>query len=420
MYLPYGKTALKISGENAAVLHAPIEKSMEADGRTIVERAMAKPIGSPRLEELSRDKKTCVIIISDHTRPVPSRDILPPMLEAVRRGNPDIEITLLVATGAHRATTSQELEAKLGADIYNSEKIVVHDCDNNNVEIGILPSGAPLMIDRIAAEAELLIAEGFIEPHFFAGFSGGRKSVLPGICDRKTVLGNHCSSFIDSPFARTGILDGNPIHADMAAAAEMAGLKYIVNVIIDSGKNTIAAFAGDANKAHEAGTNYLSERCVVYAEPADIVVTTNGGAPLDQNIYQCVKGMTAGEAAAAPDGIIILAAECADGKGGEQFYLDLKECESPSQLYDEFISRPQSETVSDQWQSQILCRILAKHKVIMVTRPELESTVREMKMDYAAAIEDAMAKAKREKGENAKVCIIPDGVSVIVKNKGYF
>ena len=275
------------------------------------------------------------------------------------------------------------------------------------------------MIDRIAAEAELLIAEGFIEPHFFAGFSGGRKSVLPGICDRKTVLGNHCSSFIDSPFARTGILDGNPIHADMAAAAEMAGLKYIVNVIIDSGKNTIAAFAGDANKAHEAGTKYLSERCVVYAEPADIVVTTNGGAPLDQNIYQCVKGMTAGEAAAAPDGIIILAAECADGKGGEQFYLDLKECESPSQLYDEFISRPQSETVSDQWQSQILCRILAKHKVIMVTRPELESTVREMKMDYAAAIEDAMAKAKREKGENAKVCIIPDGVSVIVKNKGY-
>lgn len=415
MKLPYGKTALKINQDKAAVLHASVEKSMEADGRAIVERAMANPIGSPCLEELSRDKKSCVIIISDHTRPVPSRDILPPMLEAVRRGNPDIEITLLVATGAHRETTGEELIEKLGNEIYQTENIVVHDCDNNNVNIGVLPSGAPLMIDRIAAEAELLIAEGFIEPHFFAGFSGGRKSVLPGICDRKTVLGNHCSSFIDSPFARTGILEGNPIHRDMVAAAEMAGLKYIVNVIIDSSKNTIAAFAGDAKKAHEAGTRYLMEKCTIYTQPADIVVTTNGGAPLDQNIYQCVKGMTAGEAAAAPDGIIILAAECADGKGGEQFYRDMKECETPSQLYEEFMFRSQSETVSDQWQSQILCRILAKHRVIMVTRPELESTVREMKMDYATTIQAAMDAAKKQKGENARVCIIPDGVSVIVK-----
>lgn len=418
MNLPYGKGTLQINQDNAVVLHGTIGKSIEADGRSIVEYAMANPIGSPRLEELSKDKQSCVIIISDHTRPVPSRDILPHMLDALRRGNPNMEITLLVATGAHRETKREELIEKLGQEIYDNENIVVHDCDSNNINIGVLPSGAPLMIDKIAAEADLLIAEGFIEPHFFAGFSGGRKSVLPGICDRKTVLGNHCSSFIDSPFARTGILEGNPIHTDMVAAARMAGLRYIVNVIIDSDKNTIAAFAGDAVAAHEAGVSWLSERCEVYTRPADIVITTNGGAPLDQNIYQCVKGMTAGEAAASPNGIIILAAECADGKGGEQFYKDLKECESPSQLYREFMARPQEQTVSDQWQSQILCRILEKHRVIMVTRPELESTVREMKMDYAATVEEALKEAKKHKGENAQVCIIPDGVSVIVRTNG--
>ena len=154
---------------------------------------------------------------SDHTRPVPSRDILPNMLRELKEGNPNIAVTLLVATGFHRPTSSKELEEKLGREIMEQCKIVVHDCRDpeRNVKIGTLPSGAPCVIDKIAVETDLLIAEGFIEPHFFAGFSGGRKSVLPGIADQVTVLGNHCSRFIDSPFARTGILDGNPIHSDM-------------------------------------------------------------------------------------------------------------------------------------------------------------------------------------------------------------
>lgn len=272
----------------------------------------------------------------------------------------------------------------------------------------------PLMIDKLAVDAELLIAEGFIEPHFFAGFSGGRKSVLPGICHRKTVLGNHCSEFIHSPYARTGVLENNPIHRDMVAAANMAKLRYVVNVVLDSEKNIVAAFAGDAEKAHEAGAAYLKESCVVKVKPADIVVTSNGGAPLDQNIYQCVKGMTAGEAAASPGGVIILAAECADGIGGEQFYKDLNGCRCPAQLYDEFMSRGPQETEQDQWQSQILCRILKDHTVIMVTRPELENVVKDMKMEYAPSIDDALIRARSIKGETASVCIIPDGVSVMV------
>ena len=151
---------------------------------------------------------------------MPSRHILPFLLAELREGNPDIEITLLVATGFHRPSSAGELEAKLGSEIYHRERIVIHDSRDagSNVDVGVLPSGARCVIDRTAADAELLVAEGFIEPHFFAGFSGGRKSVLPGICDQVTVLGNHCSQFIASPCARTGVLEGNPLHRDMLEA----------------------------------------------------------------------------------------------------------------------------------------------------------------------------------------------------------
>jgi len=340
--LPYGKTGISFEVGNATVLESEIHNlRAECDGAELVRRAMAQPIGSPCLSELARGKSTCTLIISDHTRPVPSKDILPEMLRQLRQGSPDIRITLLVATGCHRDTTKSELIAKLGHEIVGSERIVVHDCadPDANVQIGILPSGAPLVIDRLAAETELLVAEGFIEPHFFAGFSGGRKSVLPGVCDRITVLGNHCGSFIAHPNARTGILEGNPIHEDMVAAALMANLRYIVNVVIDGDKRTCAAFAGDPLQAHSAGCEFLTRYCRGTAEPADIVITTNGGAPLDQNLYQCVKCMTAAEAAAKDGGVIIVAVECADGIGGEGFYRSLRDCESPARLYAEMAAR---------------------------------------------------------------------------------
>ena len=386
-----------------------------ADGQEIVRAAMAQPINSPTLRELAIGKKTCTIIISDHTRPVPSKDILPPMLEELREGNPEIDITLLVATGFHRLTTMDEIERKVGTDIACHEKIVVHDCQRNNVRVGTLPSGAPLIIDRLAAETDLLVAEGFIEPHFFAGFSGGRKSVLPGICDRVTVLGNHCSKFIDSPNARTGVLEGNPIHQDMVAAARIAKLAYIVNVVIDENKETVAAFAGDFEAAHLDGTAFLRKYCGVKAMPADVSITTNGGAPLDQNIYQCVKSMTAAEATTRPGGVIILCAECADGTGGEGFYHSLRDCESAEQLYEQFMQTPQSETVPDQWESQILARILKNHPVIVVTNPSLETTVKEMKMQYAPTVEQAFQMACTQVDSAPDVTVIPNGIGVIVE-----
>ena len=416
--IPYGKSHLAFDLPYDGLLTSRIEElHSEKTGRQLVEQAMAAPIGSSRLEQLAAGKKTCTIIISDHTRPVPSRDILPPMLEALRKGNPDIQVTLLVATGFHRPTTTAELESKLGPEIAGNEKIVVHDAfdPDSNVEIGVLPSGAALVIDRAAVETELLISEGFIEPHFFAGFSGGRKSVLPGVCDKTTVLGNHCGAFIASPYARTGILEGNPLHRDMVAAAELAKLQFIVNVVINEEKQTVAAFAGDFRQAHEAGVAFLRPYCEVKAIPADIVVTSNGGAPLDQNIYQSVKGLTAAEASAKEGAVLIMCAQLADGTGGEGFYTSLRDCESPAAHFAQCTATPQDQTIPDQWESQILARILMKHRVIFVSRPEMEQTLREMKLEYAPDLATAMAMARADKGENATVTLIPNGISVMVK-----
>lgn len=417
LHIPYGKTFIDFDAGDACVLCSSVATlKAERTGGDIVREAMAQPIDSPRLSELATGRKNCVIIISDHTRPVPSRDIIPNMLDELYAGNPEIEVTLLVATGFHRPTGKAELEAKLGRELMERCRIVVHDCRSveDNVQIGVLPSGAPLVIDRLAAETELLIAEGFIEPHFFAGFSGGRKSVLPGVCDQVTVLGNHCSAFIDSPFARTGILDGNPIHKDMLAAARMAKLAYIVNVVIDEDKKTVAAFAGDCISAHRRGCDFLLDYCKVKASPADIVITSNGGAPLDQNIYQCVKCMTAAEATCAEGGVIIICAECADGHGGEGFFKSLSECTDAAALYAEQMATPQDKTVPDQWESQILARILIKHRVIFVTRPEMRQTVEAMKMSYAASLDDAVALA--HSWGKQSMTVIPNGISVIVRD----
>ena len=222
---PYGKDKLAHcfkEDELAGVLTSAIgEYTPEYDAQTLVRNALAAPVNAPSLAELAKGKKNIVIIASDHTRPVPSKLIMPAMLEQIRKGNPDAHITILIATGCHRETTKQELVAKFGEQIVANEEIYIHDCDEREKlrSIGTLPSGGECEINTIALDADLLVAEGFIEPHFFAGFSGGRKSVLPGIAGRTTVLANHCSEFIDAPNARTGMLEHNPIHEDMLWAA---------------------------------------------------------------------------------------------------------------------------------------------------------------------------------------------------------
>ena len=422
--LPFGKEKIKfeLPEEQVAgvlVSHAHEYKAPKSEAELVAD-ALANPIGSPKLSELAKGKKNCVIISSDHTRPVPSHIIMPQLLAELRKGNPDIDITILIATGMHRATTKEELIDKYGREIAEHEKFFIHVSRNDEdmVSIGTLPSGGDCRINKIAANADLLISEGFIEPHFFAGMSGGRKSVLPGIASKVTVLANHCSEFINSPNARTGILQGNPIHEDMLYAAKAAKLAFICNVVIDADKKVIAAFAGDREKAHYAGADFEMKLAGVKPVPADIVITTNGGYPLDQNIYQSVKGMTAAEATCKEGGVIIDVSSCSDGHGGEDFYNNLKNAESIQKAMDEILARGRNETVFDQWEAQILMRMLLKFTIIMVTEAP-QQMVEDMHMKYAASIDDALAMAKdvlAKKGiADPKITVIPDGVSVIVK-----
>ena len=417
---PYGKTHLTYDFDEVKVLTSSIEEYDPGKSESqLVAEAMADPVGGIKLQELVKDKQNIVIIASDHTRPVPSKVIMPPMLAAIREGNPDADITILISTGCHRETTKEELIAKFGEEIVEKEKIVIHDCDDteNLVNIGTLPSGGQCIVNRIAVEADLLLAEGFIEPHFFAGFSGGRKSVLPGIAARETVLANHCSEFIDHPCARTGILEGNPIHADMLWAAKQAKLRYVVNVVLNGEKQVIYAVAGELEAAHKKGTDFLSSLCGVETEPADIVISTNGGYPLDQNVYQAVKGMTAAEAAVKEGGVIIMLADSSDGLGGDHFYHQLADEKDINKTMDLFLSRGRNETVPDQWQSQIFIRILQKATVIYISNMD-DAIVEAMHMIPANDLTDAMEKAKElVKKEKPGITAIPDGVAVMVKGK---
>jgi nickel-dependent lactate racemase len=239
--------------------------------------------------------------------------------------------------------------------------------------------------------------------------------VLPGISSYKTILADHCSEFINSPKARPGILEGNPIHKDMLYAAKTAGLKFIINVVLNGDKEIIASFAGDLEQAHATGTEFLSSFARVKRIDCDITVVTNGGYPLDQNIYQAVKGMTSAEATNKESGVIIMVAGLADGAGGEGFYNNLAQSKNPRAFLDHVAKIDRAHTVPDQWESQVLARILDHHHVIVVSdlvKPEL---VTNMHMELARSFDEALRRAYELKGRAARVAVIPDGLAVIVQ-----
>lgn len=387
--------------------------------KDLVEQSLDNPIGSPSLEELATGKKNIVIISSDHTRPVPSHIITPILLRRLRSVAPEARIRILVATGFHRPSTHAELVAKYGEEIVANEEIVMHksQVDEDMVKIGKLPSGGDLIINKVAEEADLLISEGFIESHFFAGFSGGRKSVLPGISSYKTIMANHSGEFINDKHSRTGNLHHNMVHHDMVYAARKAGLKFILNVVLDEDKHIIGSFAGDLEAAHKQGTDFVGELAGVKAIKSDIAITTNGGYPLDQNIYQAVKGMTAAEATNKQNGTIIIVAGCRDGHGGDGFYHNIADVADPQEFLDKAINTPRLETVPDQWTSQILARILVNHHVIVVSDLVEPSLITNMHMELATSIDDALASAFNREGPAAQVTVIPDGLGVIVKDE---
>jgi nickel-dependent lactate racemase len=358
-----------------------------------------------------------LIITSDHTRPMPSKITMPLLLSIIRKASPHADIRILLATGMHRPTTAEEMVDKFGPEIVQNETIQNHIAgkDEDMVFKGILPSGGELWLNCLVDWADLILAEGFIEPHFFAGFSGGRKSILPGIASHKTVLYNHNAGFIDDPHSVQGSLLGNPLHRDMCHAAKAASLAFILNVRLDNEKRIVAAYAGDPTKAHEAGCrDCLALNSADKAE-GDIVITSNGGYPLDQNIYQAVKGMSTGAACVRPGGVIIMAAECINGHGGEDFFNWLASAKAPAEVAEKIAPIPPVHTLPDQWQAQILARILIKARCIFVTRPENEMLVKSMHMTYAPDLDTALETAYSWVGQSASVVVIPNGAEIIVR-----
>ena len=417
--IPYSRENMDINvpDENIIGIFTPNELHIDINipQEQVVRDAISNPISSEQLAILATGKQNIVVITSDHTRPVPSKITMPILLETIRLGNPSAEITILVATGYHRPTTREEMIDKFGQVIVDNENMIVHNAFDNDslVNLGTLPSGGECWINRLAVEADLLIAEGFIEPHFFAGFSGGRKSVLPGVAGAETVLANHCAEFIAHPKARTGNLEDNPIHIDMMFAAEKAKLAFILNVALDENKKIIKAFAGHFDKAHKKGCEFVGKMAETEKTMADIVISSNGGYPLDQNIYQSVKGMTTAESMCKKGGTIIMIAGCEDGHGGESFYNALATANSPEEVLENVIKIDRTDTQPDQWEYQILARILSDFQLILVSDICDPAMIKAMHIEHASNFEDALEMAFNKQGQAATIAVIPNGISVI-------
>lgn len=418
LHIPYHHTTLPlhVNRKNlAGILVARMHEyhPQQGEGELVI-NALAHPVGSRPLRELAIGKQQVVVVTSDHTRAVPSKITLPILLGEIRQGNPRAHITILVATGLHRPTTPEEQRKMFGDDIVDKEHIVVSNAfiPEDFVELGPLPSGAGFLVHHLAAECDLLVTEGFIEPHFFAGFSGGRKSILPGICAEKTVNENHSYQSIASPWAKTGVLEHNPIHEDMLSAARRVGVDFILNVTLGERKNIVAAFAGDLEQAHAAGVAFIREQSQCPAVKGDIVITSNGGYPLDQNLYQSPKAVATAEACCKEGGVIIMCCACADGMGGTHFER-LITLGTPAEIEAYLAAIPPEETIPEQWCPQIYARILKKHTVILVTTYLNHDLVRKANMIPASSPDEALALAYGLKGPDAGVVVIPDGVAVL-------
>ncbi len=416
--IPYytSTLALHVEEENLkAVLTAKMhgfhaEKSQEQ----LVLDALEHPVGSPHLRTLAEGKRKIVIVTSDHTRAVPSKITLPLLLKEIRSGNPDADITILIATGLHRPTTEEEQRRMFGDEIVDHEKIAINNAfaPEQFVELCTLPSGAVFQVNRLAAECDLLVTEGFVEPHFFAGFSGGRKSILPGICSERTVNENHSYKAVSHPRSNSGMLKDNPIHADMLCAAKAVNVQFIFNVALDGERKIVAAWAGDLEQAHEAGVAFIRQWSQCPVVTGDIVITSNGGYPLDQNLYQSPKAMATAEACAGEDGVIIMCCSCCDGMGGAHFG-QLIQRGTPDEIDRYLSSIPPEKTIPEQWCTQVCVRVLRKHPVILVTTFLSHDEVRKANMIPASTPDEALEIAYRLKGKQASVVVIPDGVSVL-------
>ncbi len=414
--LSYGETGLDVElPDGATTVVTPHHDAAVTDPAGVLRAALRTPVEGPPLRDRVRRGQTVAISACDGTRPQPRHLMIPAILEELA-DIVDLEaVTILVATGTHRGNTDAELREMFGDAVVDSVRIVNHDAvdDASLTYMGKHGADVPVWLNTAWVDADVRITTGFVEPHFFAGFSGGPKLVAPGLAALETVLTLHDAARIGHASATWGITEGNPVHDDVRAIAAATGVTFGLDVILNREQQIVAAFGGDLLEMHAAATAAARKAAMrPFNGPFDVVVTTNSGYPLDQNLYQAVKGMSAAYQVVKPGGVIVCAAECRDGFPEHGSYRDvLSSAPSPQALLAEIASRPR--TIPDQWQVQIQARIQASARVVMhtsfLTDDELAGAHLEQTHDISATVTEALDKA----GPGARICVLPEGPQTI-------
>lgn len=421
--LDYGREGLEVDLPDdrvAGVLRYQPAAPLPHPQQVLADRLCA-PIGCPSLAQLATGRRSACVLICDITRPVPNRLLLPPLLETLEQsGIPRERILLLVATGLHRASTPDELLEMLGPDMLRDYRVENHDGHDRAAHtcLGESPRGVPIWIDSRYLDADLKITTGLIEPHFMAGFSGGRKLICPGIAGIDTIRAWHSPRFLEHPRASAGSLEGNPVHEENTWIARRAGCDMIVNVVIDDARRPLHYCVGDMEQAFADGVEFVRQVVVATIDrPADIVVTSGAGYPLDATFYQSVKGMVAAMPVVRPGGTIVLAARMAEGIGSAPF-ASLFEKHASLDQFIEAIQDPRY-FVMDQWQLEELAKVRRHAEVVVCTEGLPAETLRGLFVEPAPSVEQAVSLALDKHGPDARIAVIPKGPYVLAGTGGW-
>jgi nickel-dependent lactate racemase len=415
LQLAYGRQGLEIDLPDDVTVIEPRFVPGLPDERAAIQAALRAPIGAPPLADQVTPDDTVAIVFSDLTRPMPNDRVLPVLLtELAQAGVPDERIVLVNALGAHRPQTEAELAEMLGDTVVQRYRVVQHNAEDGAqlVEVARNHAGRPVHVNRTYTQATVRILTGFIEPHFFAGFSGGPKAVLPGIADLEAILDNHGAHPLSHPQATWAETVGNPVWEEMLAVAQATEPAFLLNVTLNRQRQITGVFAGDLEAAHRAGTDSVRETAIrPVSQLFDVVITSNSGYPLDLNLYQAVKGMSAAARIVRPGGGIIIAAECWDGIPDHGEYAQLlREAESPQALLDRIMAP--GFRCQDQWEAQIQAQIQLHAQVHVYADGLTDDQLRQALVTPCPSIE-ATVDAIRQKNPEATIAVLPDGPQTV-------
>jgi nickel-dependent lactate racemase len=389
------------------------------DPTASIRYSLAHPTAAAPLHELARGRRDAVIVVSDITRPVPNATLLPPIVDALRAGGlPPEAVTILVATGLHRPNTQAELDAVLGGEISRSFRIVQHDARDaeSHRDLGRTAGGMPILIDRFFLERDLRIITGLIEPHLMAGYSGGRKAVCPGLAAVETVRVAHGPAMLEGRVG-PGIVDGNPLHAELLEVLRTVGVDFLVNVAVDRNRDIAGVYAGHPEAAHLEGMAFVArESLVSLDEPADLVITSGGGAPLDSTFYQAIKGISTASSIVKSGGCILLCASLSEGVGSASFEKLIRECANPHDF--ELRLRDDRFFAIDQWMVQHLCQARRRARVLLYTDAFPPSAVAELLVEPATSPATGVAAGLAALGPGARIAVLPQGPYVLATVRG--